>query len=192
MAAGEGVTRIAVYLTEDDRTGHHGTAELLAERGRAAGAQATIRRGSEGFGASGHLRAERLPDLARGLPLVVELVAAAEVLTSVLADVQELAPGALVTTEQLPSPGTSRAAERLLARAYELARSGLEGINEAAVELADLSGEDVSALDEARRIVAGRLVSAPDHADKQVASLIRRAFELGHWRWEIPETNEVP
>jgi uncharacterized protein len=192
MAAGEGLTRITVYLTEDDRTGHHGTAELLAERGRTAGAQITMRRGKEGFGASGHLRAERLPDLARGLPLVVELVAGAQALAILLAEVRELAPGALVTTEELLAFDSSPAAERLLARAYELAGSGLEGINEAAVELADLSGEDASALDEARRIVAGRLASAPDHASKQVASLIRRAFELGHWRWEIAETKEVP
>lgn len=84
------------------------------------------------------------------------------------------------------------AVERLLARAYELAASGLEGIDAAALELAELSGDSVAVIDAARRTVAARLAAAPDHAGKQVASLIRRAIELGHWRWEIVETNEVP
>ena len=82
--------------------------------------------------------------------------------------------------------------DRLLARAYQLADSSLEGINEAALELADLAGDDVTVLDQARKIVAERLASSPDHASKQVGSLIRRALELGHWRWQMPETKEVP
>ncbi len=83
-------------------------------------------------------------------------------------------------------------AERVLVRAYELAASDLEGINEAALELADLCGDDVAVLNEARKLTLARLASEPDHATRQVASLIRRAFELGNWRWEIDETREVP
>ncbi len=82
--------------------------------------------------------------------------------------------------------------ERLLHRAYELAESSLDGINQASLELADLSGEDVAVLEAARHLVVERLATRPDHATKQVASLIRRAFELGNWRWKMDETNEVP
>jgi uncharacterized protein len=92
--------RLMVFLTEDDRTGHHSVAEGLLERARAAGlAGATIWRGSEGFGPSGHLRAERLPDLARGLPLVVEIIDEEASITNFIPIVREIAPGALVTTE---------------------------------------------------------------------------------------------
>lgn len=82
--------------------------------------------------------------------------------------------------------------ERLLRRAYELAESSLDGINQASLELADMSGEDVAVLDAARHLIGERLATRPDHATKQVASLIRRALELGNWRWTIEETNEVP
>ena len=93
-------TRLMVFLTEDDRIGHHSVAEALLERARDAGlAGATIWRGSEGFGPSGHLRAERLPDLARGLPLVVEVIDVEERITNFLPIVREIAAGALVTTE---------------------------------------------------------------------------------------------
>ena len=87
---------------------------------------------------------------------------------------------------------TAERVDRLLVRAYQLAESELEGINEAALELADLAGDDVAVIDQARRVVAARIAARPDHLTKQVGSLIRRALELGHWRWEIPETNEVP
>ena len=81
---------------------------------------------------------------------------------------------------------------RLLDRAYELAASQLEGINEAAVELADLTGDDRRVVELAFRVVAERVRREPTHANKQVASLIRRAIELGVWRWEWADTKPVP
>ncbi len=62
-------------------------------------AGATVWRGIEGFGATGHLRAARLPDLARGLPLVVEVIDDEQAVDAFLPVVRELATGALVTTE---------------------------------------------------------------------------------------------
>ncbi|MGO9197529.1 MAG: hypothetical protein ACLQK4_10440 [Acidimicrobiales bacterium] len=92
----------------------------------------------------------------------------------------------------MTSSTASESTERLLARAYELAATPLEGINEAAIELADLSGDDVAVLNAARKLVAERLATRPDHATKQVSSLIRRAFELRNWAWKMDDTNEVP
>lgn len=112
MIAGAPATRLMVFLTEDDRLAHHSTAEVLLKRAHEAGlAGTTIWRGIEGFGASGHVRAARLPDLARGLPLVVEVIDTEEAVTGFLPVVRELADGALVTIETVHisrSPATSR------------------------------------------------------------------------------------
>jgi hypothetical protein len=80
----------------------------------------------------------------------------------------------------------------LLARAYQLADSNLEGINEAAEELAEMSGEDLAVISKARRVVLERMTAKPDSATKQVAWLIRRAIELGGWRWRWEDTGPLP
>lgn len=99
-----------VFLTEDDRCGHRSVAEALLDKARARGlAGATVWRGIEGFGASGHLRASRLPDLARGLPLVLEVIDSPSHVEEFLADVRDLAAGALVTTETVEVTQGSRA-----------------------------------------------------------------------------------
>jgi hypothetical protein len=80
----------------------------------------------------------------------------------------------------------------LLDRGYELAASHLEGINEAARELADAAGDDRRVMERAFRVVAERVRLDPCHANNQVASLIRRAIELGMWRWDWDDTRPVP
>jgi hypothetical protein len=79
-----------------------------------------------------------------------------------------------------------------LDRGYELAASHLEGINEAALELADAAGDDRRVMERAFRVVAERVRVDPSHANKQVASLIRRAIELGMWRWYWDDTRPLP
>lgn len=100
MTAGAAATRLMLYLTEDDRVDSRSLADVVIERARDAGlVGATLWRGLEGFGASGRLRAARLPDLARGLPLVVEIIDAPEVVAGFLPVLRELAAGALLTLE---------------------------------------------------------------------------------------------
>jgi hypothetical protein len=82
--------------------------------------------------------------------------------------------------------------DRLLQRAYELAAGHLEGINEAAFELAEVAGDDRRVVERAVRVVAERVRVDPSHANKQVASLIRRAIELGMGRWQWSDTDPVP
>ena len=92
--------RLMVFLTEDDRVGSRLVADVLLERAARAGlAGATVWQGVEGFGRGGHLRAERLVDLARGLPLVLEVVDDEQAVTAFVPVVGELAPGSLVTLE---------------------------------------------------------------------------------------------
>jgi hypothetical protein len=71
-------------------------------------AGATLWRAIEGFGATGHVRAARMPDLARGLPLVVEVIDSAEKVDGFLKLVEELCPDAFVTTEQVEITSGSR------------------------------------------------------------------------------------
>lgn len=95
-------TRVTVFLTEDDRFQHRSAAEVLLERAKDAGmAGATVVRGIEGFGASGVLRTSRLPDLARGLPLVFELIDTKKRVDEFVAQIHEVAGRSLVTIEEV-------------------------------------------------------------------------------------------
>ncbi|MDA8268795.1 MAG: DUF190 domain-containing protein [Actinomycetota bacterium] len=92
--------RLLVYTTGDDRVGHHSVWEVLLQRARDEGLSgATVWQGIEGFGATRRLRTTRFPDMARGLPLVVEIVDEPERIDAFLHVVAEVAPDALVTTE---------------------------------------------------------------------------------------------
>jgi hypothetical protein len=98
-------------------------------------------------------------------------------------------PCATLSSEMTYSDGQVR---HLLERGYELAASQLEGINEAALELADAAGGNRRVMERAFRVVAKRVRVDPSHANKQVASLIRRAIELGMWQWDWDDTRPVP
>lgn len=94
--------RLMVFLSEDDRLGHHGLHEVLLNRAREDGiAGATVWRGIEGFGASGHLRTARFPDANLGLPLALEVIDLPERIEAFLPTILELAPHSFVTKEQI-------------------------------------------------------------------------------------------
>lgn len=102
MPTSQVATRIVIFLSEDDRSGHHGLHEALLNRAREDGlAGATVWRGIEGFGGSGRMRTDRFPDAVIGLPMTVELVDSPERIEAFLPVVKELAPGSLVTREEV-------------------------------------------------------------------------------------------
>lgn len=80
-----------------------------------------------------------------------------------------------------PDPG---GVEQFLAAAYELATNPIERFDDAAGQLAGAGHGEVAVIATARRRVAARLRESPDPVTKQVAALIRRAFEVGSWDWE--------
>jgi uncharacterized protein len=95
-------TRVMIFLSEDDRHAHHGLHDELLARARETGiAGATVWRGIEGFGPSRRVRTNRFPDANSGLPVALELIDDADVVGSFLSVVSELAPGSLVTTEEV-------------------------------------------------------------------------------------------
>ncbi len=91
-------------------------------------------------------------------------------------------------TQQAEDGHVTERAEFLMARARALAESPLEGINEAALELAALADGDRSIIERARRDVDAEVRASGSTVAKQMASLIRRALELGEWRWRPEET----
>jgi PII-like signaling protein len=89
-----------VFLTDEDRSGHHGLHQVLLERARDEGlAGGTVWRGIEGFGRSRTIRSNRFPDSTLGLPLILEFIDSEEKIASFLPVLAELAPASLVTRE---------------------------------------------------------------------------------------------
>lgn len=80
----------------------------------------------------------------------------------------------------------------LLGRAHEIAAGHLDGINDAAEELAALTQGDLRVLYLARRTALQQLASRPDRETRQVISLIRRALEVGDWPGQWDNTQHVP
>ena len=102
MAESELATRLAVFLTEDDRAGHHSLYEALLKLAREQGvAGATVWRGVEGFGPAGVVRTSRFPDAASGLPIMLEIIDSAEKVDDFLDSLERLAPGTFVTRERV-------------------------------------------------------------------------------------------
>ena len=98
MSGAQGGTRLTVFTTEsaqapDGRPLHLAVVERARQEGLAG---ATVLRGVEGFGASGHLLTTRVADLAQGLPLVIEIVDRDDRIDSFLPTLRELAGGELV------------------------------------------------------------------------------------------------
>lgn len=102
MPVTEAAARIMIFLSEDDRHGHRGLHEVILGRAREDGiAGATVWRGIEGFGHSGHIRTSRFPDAATGLPLAVEIFDSPDRIDAFLPVIRELAPNSLITREQV-------------------------------------------------------------------------------------------
>lgn len=80
------------------------------------------------------------------------------------------------------APLDERASD-LLTRAEQIAAGPLEGIDDAARELARLTGGDLRVLERARRAAISASRDAPSPAARQTVSLLRRALEVGAWDW---------
>lgn len=74
--------------------------------------------------------------------------------------------------------------DAVVGRAFRLAGQPLEGIESASKELVELTGGDRRVLERARRVALGLSEADPSKLTRQVASLVRRALELGQWEWD--------
>lgn len=100
MEHGERARRVRIYLGRDDRAdgrpAHLAILQLLRARGARG---ATVLGGIEGFGAGRQVHGDRLAELGRKLPLVVEWIDRPDVVERLLGEVRALVPAALVTVE---------------------------------------------------------------------------------------------
>lgn len=92
--------RVRVYLTEGDKAHHRPLYEALLERLRSEGfAGATVLRGVAGFGERRELHSTHVLRLAADLPVVLEVVETAAGAERLLALLDDVLAGALVTVE---------------------------------------------------------------------------------------------
>ncbi|MHB8505950.1 MAG: hypothetical protein ACYDEN_09575, partial [Acidimicrobiales bacterium] len=89
-----------------------------------------------------------------------------------------------MTVERLTGASVDERAGELVERAATIASGTLEGIEDAARELAAMTAGDLRVLERARRLALSRLETAPDHSSRQIAALLRRALEVGTWSWD--------
>ncbi len=94
-------TLMRIYLGERDK--FHGkplyeAIVMLLRKRHFAGA--TVLRATMGFGASSHLRSDRIEVLSTDLPIVIECVETAERIQDVLPDLDGMIGGGLITLER--------------------------------------------------------------------------------------------
>jgi PII-like signaling protein len=93
---------LRVFIGESDRAEGKPLARVIVQRAREAGlAGATVLRGYLGFGASSRIHTSRVLRLSEDLPLVIEIVDAAEKIDAFLPQLDELITEGLVTLEKV-------------------------------------------------------------------------------------------
>jgi len=93
---------LRIMIGESDRVGGHPTYEKIVELARSEGlAGTTVLRGIEGFGRSSRIHTARILRLSEDLPIVVEIVDAADKIDAFLPKLDPLVKGGLVTLERV-------------------------------------------------------------------------------------------
>jgi len=102
MTIPEEGTLLRIHIGESDRVGGKPLYEAIVLRAREQGlAGATVLRGSMGFGANSRLHTAKLLRLSGDLPIVIEIVDAAEKIEAFLPALDELLQDGLVTLERV-------------------------------------------------------------------------------------------
>lgn len=94
--------RLTIFIGESDRHHHHSLCSEIVERARRAGlAGCSVFRGSEGFGATGHLHTARLLSLSEDLPVAIVVIDEPERIAEFLPQLDELVTGGLVILDDV-------------------------------------------------------------------------------------------
>lgn len=94
--------RLTIFIGESDRHRHHSLGEEIVDRARRAGlAGCSVFRGTEGFGATGHLHTARLLSLSEDLPIAIVIVDAADRIDAFLPQLDELITGGLAIVDDV-------------------------------------------------------------------------------------------
>ena len=90
-----------IFIGESDKHGHIPLYEVLVELLRREGfAGATVLRGIAGFGARSVYHTDKLLELSRDLPIVVEVVDTRERIDAVMARIDAMMQGGMITLEK--------------------------------------------------------------------------------------------
>ncbi len=93
---------LRIFIGESDRWQHRPLYEAIVLKAREAGlAGATVMRGPMGFGAKSHLHTAKILRLSMDLPIVIEIVDAAEKIEAFLPILDEMVQEGLVTLEDV-------------------------------------------------------------------------------------------
>ena len=94
--------RLTVFIGESDHYRHHSLSTEIIDRARRAGlAGCSVFRGTDGFGATGHLHTARLLSLSEDLPICIVIVDSAERIEAFLPHLDELVTGGLVIVDEV-------------------------------------------------------------------------------------------
>lgn len=95
-------TLLRIFLGEKDRHEGEPLYDWIVRAARARGlGGATVLRGIEGFGANSHLRTAAILRLSTDLPIVVEIVDAAEKIEAFVDEVGDAIGGGMITMEKV-------------------------------------------------------------------------------------------
>ena len=94
--------RLTIFIGESDHYRHHSLTSEIVERARRARlAGCSVFRGTEGFGATGHLHTARLLSLSEDLPVVIIIVDAEVRIREFLPALDDLVTGGLVILDDV-------------------------------------------------------------------------------------------
>jgi uncharacterized protein len=98
----EDAVLLRIFIGESDRHEHRPLYEAIVLKAREAGlAGATVLRGPMGFGKSSHLHTAKILRLSMDLPMVIEIVDAADKVNAFLPLLDPMIGGGLVTIEKV-------------------------------------------------------------------------------------------
>jgi uncharacterized protein len=94
--------RLTIFIGESDHYRRHSLASEIIDRARRAGlAGCSVFRGTDGFGATGHLHTAHLLSLSEDLPVAIVIVDASERIEAFLPQLDELVTGGLVILDDV-------------------------------------------------------------------------------------------
>jgi len=94
--------RLTIFIGDNDHYRHHSLGSEIVGRARAAGlAGCSVFRGTEGFGATGHLHTARLLSLSEDLPVAIVVVDSPDRIEQFLPELDELVTGGLVILDDV-------------------------------------------------------------------------------------------
>lgn len=94
--------RLTIFIGESDHYHHHSLTSEIIDRARRTGlAGCSVFRGTDGFGATGHLHSARLLSLSEDLPVAIVIIDAPERIEEFLPQLDELVTGGLVILDDV-------------------------------------------------------------------------------------------